>query len=247
MPFGRKKANPVKIAPSGPAVLRTRTGDGQGNLSTSEITPDGTLLTDTQLSPERQALGQLSQRNLTRLATELSQGGTATDRDTARRLSESTYTSLSRTINGESSAQRDLVRSELSRRFGGTTAATFGNELLARVEGERLGSLSQARAEADAAGADQLRDLENARIQRLSVFSKLVEGNSSLAAQLNSRSSSLFQTERSRRQSKSLAVANLRQRYIIDREKIAQQREKAYLQLAGSLFKSASSAAAGGM
>jgi hypothetical protein len=237
MPFGRK-SKPVKIQNIGPTVRQTRVMDGLGNASTSQVGPGGRLITQAQLSPQQRAIGQLGQQALVRLTQELGQGS-AYDYRTANRLSQSSYKALSNTINQESNVQRDRLRGELSQRFGGSTASTFGNDLLARQESARLNNLSLARQESLETGQRALQQLQTARIQRINVLGQLVEGTSRLSNTLNTSASRLFQTERSRRQSRSLAIAQLRQQNNQANVKFKNDQTKMYLDLLGNIGRGA--------
>ncbi len=124
------------------------------------------ILTMPQLSARNQQRVNQLTAGLDRLTADFL-GGNVSEAKQAASYRDAFFEKLRGAINEGAAGSADEIRSDLAKRFGGTSYATFGNDLLARVEKNRLNALSGAKLDAEAAANQLLQDLEHRKLQRI--------------------------------------------------------------------------------
>lgn len=117
-----------------------------------------------------------------------------------------------RSINDETDQILSKTRSALARRFGRSDNSTFGNALIADVEGHRVSAINRARINADTLAEDRAATDQDARIQRLNVFQSLLNNVFDQAQGVSRNQSSTLINEAKLENQRALARANLVQR-----------------------------------
>ena len=173
MSLGRRRRQP-EPAPIQPLTTRFEVNAPTGDRVISEQVGT-TQRINTELSPLSQRLVGLSSNEVNRLANTLARPNKQREQKLVD-LSNRQFTSLSDAINRSADDQVSLLRSQNAQRFGGSLNSTFGNDAIARVEGERQRELRDARLSSDLDATNRLRAEDTDRINRLNVFNGLLNG-----------------------------------------------------------------------
>jgi hypothetical protein len=138
------------------------------------------------------ALGGLQQ-----LAQELNQPDSARMAD-IRQRGQDYYDLQAEGINADADTALSRTRSDLSKRFGGAYNASFGADLLARIENNRIGSLSDARKDASLYAEDLQQSDEASRLNRFTAFQNYLADLNNQAQGYQSFGGSILQQENQR-------------------------------------------------
>jgi hypothetical protein len=225
MSLGRKKKE-TKVKIEAPALItRTTYTNPLGDQFTSSVSK-GVEQHSSILSDGTRALVNESMSGLQALARELN----APDERRMRQIGERSqdyYDLQAQGINQDVDDALARTRSDLNKRFGGAYNATFGTDLLASIEGSRLGRLADARKEAALLGEDLFRQDEASRIQRFTLFQNYLNDLNNQARGLQSSNTSILSSERQRDSDLAIARANLAMKYAAeDRQYQAEQAQK---------------------
>lgn len=201
------------------------------------------------LSPLTGRTVDTSQAALSELAGEIRNPDARRIQDIALR-GQDFYDLQANVINSEADSLFGKAASDISKRFGGTYNATFGTDLLAQLEGNRLSQLSGAAKEARLLAEDLYSRDEDSRMSRFNMFQGFLAGLNNEAMQAGSMGSDLLMNESNRAQD--LAISRTRmvqdaQRYnqLTDLQK-RQQRLDVMKVIAGTATDVAKIAAGGG-
>lgn len=163
-----------------------------GSRQYTIATPDGDTLThiieqggesiSTRLSPRNQTLLDQANRGVEEVLQQLS-ATPSQDIEQSNAIRDQLFGRLSTAINEASSQTSGQTRSDLSKRLGGQYNSTFGNELLSRIERERLGAIGDAQVDADSTAQQYLDQQQAMRYQRLNLLNDQIQR---ITAPLNS-------------------------------------------------------------
>ncbi|MBK8191267.1 MAG: hypothetical protein IPK79_12555 [Vampirovibrionales bacterium] len=187
MAFGKKKSGlkAPRLRPPAMTQIETRTPLGDAFITRNE---NGALINESRLSPQsaqivadaRDELGALT-RSLGR--TDSQRAG---EIDRAQR---ELYKLEASGIESDAGLAAEKLRSQLSRRFGGSLNASFGGDLLARMDSGRLNALADARQRAGAAAQEMTAQDEASRLRRANTLMSLLsqyQGQAQSAAESGS-------------------------------------------------------------
>jgi hypothetical protein len=229
MSLGRKKSSqPKKIDIKAPAPIQTiHTMLPTGSSLTSQKTGN-TLGSQLQLDPVTQQTVNSSLSGMANLANSLAQDSPERE-NSIRQRAQNFFNQNRDTINEAADFSRQQLSSDLSKQFGGRFNTTFGNELLARQEGERLKQLSQARQESDLLAEDLVQQDETGRINRFNTFQNYLDTLNQLALGTQTAGNQALLSEQNRASSLAIQRSNLLQKYYQDQASQDQQRRSAAL------------------
>ena len=177
----------------GPDLQRLADSLGLGGSRQYTIaTPDGDTLTHiieqggesitTRLSARNQALYDQANQGVEEVLQQLS-ATPSQDIERANAIRDQLFGRLSSAINDASSQTTEQTKSDLSQRLGGQYNSTFGNELLSRIESDRLGAIGNAQVDADSTAQQYLDQQQATRYQRLNLLNDQIQR---ITAPLNS-------------------------------------------------------------
>ncbi|MEM0952099.1 MAG: hypothetical protein AAGI66_08170 [Cyanobacteria bacterium P01_H01_bin.74] len=215
MSLGKKRSSTPKIkieAP--PRITRVDTVTPTGS-SFSSINAGSTIRNEITLDPLTRATMNSSLSGLYNLTNSLAGDDNARSAEIADKAN-AFYNQQATSINEAADLSRQSLASQLSRQFGGRYNATFGNDLLARQERDRLAQLSEARQNASLLAEDLNQADEASRINRFGVLQGYLDTLTNQALGVQSRGSQLLQTDRNQAANQALQRANLLQRYYND-------------------------------
>jgi hypothetical protein len=144
-------------------------------------------------------------------------------RQDLRTLSDAVYQRQADQINLDTSQLRQTAQTGLSKRFGHSAASTFGNQLLADIDGQGLKQRSDARLSADLLANDLDLQDEDRRIQRLNTFQNMLNSIDDRSRGLISNNSTLLQNETNR--ATDLAIVRAKQLDAWNAENYKNQRQ----------------------
>ena len=208
MSSGRKPAKikaPNISAP--PTISQTRfdAPSGDSYLTRQE---KGTQITESILSANtRNTVGQ-AQQALSSLSEELNAPDARRIEDIRQRATDF-YDLQADGINQQSDETLGRAASALSKRFGGALNASFGSDLLSRVEADRASQLNSARQQAALYGEDLYSQDENSRMQRYQLFQNYLTDLNGQARSFTSQDAATLQGERERAQTLAMARAQM--------------------------------------
>lgn len=211
MSLGRKKNKDVSapkiVAP--PRVTEAEYGlpTGDRYLSRQEGHRE---TTESLLSPMTRETVARGQQALVDLAGELSSPDARRMQEIHRR-GQDFFDLQAQGIHADADARFAQTASDLSRRFGGSYNATFGTDLLGRLEMNRLNQLYAARKEAALYGEDLARADEDSRIRRFQLFQNYLGDLNNQARGHATMGATLLQNERNRDQDLAIMRAQLAQ------------------------------------
>lgn len=232
MSFGREKRTPAPPPrpPEPPRITRVETLSPLGDQVVTEEAGN-VQRTFSKLSTPTRRILDTSRNAVQGLATQLASPDSTRQRD-LQRLQEDLFSSQAAAINSASDRSAGAIRSQNAQRFGGALNATFGNQLLGELEGQRQRSLADARLESDLIA----RELENtrtqSRIQRLQVFQGLL--NNSVQPLFNSNRDAAQVLDNAR--DRSLRRIEALERQSQNQERQRQTRRSAFGSTFGSLL-----------
>lgn len=163
------------------------------------------------LSPSTQNVVNTSQNAVTQLVNEIARPPQERLADIQQQR-DRYFKEERSTINRETDNVLAKTRSALSRRFGRSDNSTFGNALIADVEGHRVDAINRARVNADTLAEDRLASDQQARMERLGVFQSLLNNVFDQAQGVSSDQSSTLINEARLENQRALARAQLVQR-----------------------------------
>ncbi|MDX2083831.1 MAG: hypothetical protein SFZ03_00380 [Candidatus Melainabacteria bacterium] len=172
MSFGRKKNDSPPPVQAPPAITRVEFNAPIGDRFISEVV-GSTQTAKAELSPFTQALVDQSADAALEALSGLIQPD-ATRSAQIQQRADDYFQDLSRTINDSADDAIRRTQSGLARRFGGSANATFGNDLIDRLERSRQQELAGARRNANLLGEELSQNDETSRVRRLSTFLNLV-------------------------------------------------------------------------
>lgn len=157
MSFGRKSRQPQfqpfkVVLPTGDRIVQ-RYNDGA-----IEVVPKLSQASKHQLAQSNRAIKQLTNELIRRPGQE---------RELINSQKQLFYDRLRRAIDEASNARVSQTRSDLARRFGGSLNATFGNDLLSRLERERLNATREAQTDSTLFGQYLLNAADQSRLLKL--------------------------------------------------------------------------------
>jgi hypothetical protein len=166
-----------------------------------------------QLGPQTQATVSTSLAALQSLANELQQPD-AVRQAAINQRAQDFYNLQAEGINQDADLQLAKTQSDLSKRFGGAYNASFGADLMAQVQNDRLGQLADAHQQASLLGEQLAQNDEDSRLQRFNLFQNYLSGLNDQAQGVQSNSGDILSA--SVQQANDLAVqkANLASRLL---------------------------------
>lgn len=209
MSLGRKKKSTTKVVKvvAPPPITRVEFNSPTGDRYVT-TTQNGQQTFASYLTPTTRSTVEESLKGLQQLARELNQPDPVRQQAITQR-SRDFYDLQSADINAAADTQLARTRSTLSRRFGGAYNATFGTNLLAQIEGSRLGQLSEASKQAALLGEDLFRADEDSRLRRFGLFQNYLADLNNQARGLQSNGTSVLLNESQRASDLAVQKANL--------------------------------------
>ena len=240
MSFGKKKSAPKPTPIKAPAPVTTVNYLSPLGDATTTKRKGSTQTTTTTLGSASQGLvnwGQLgSEMELENLVSP-----SEARRNDVRDLSNALYQQQADRINLDTSQLRQTAQTGLSKRFGHSAASTFGNQLLAEIDGQGLKQRNDARLSADMLANDLDVQDEARRVQRLNPFQNILSSIEDRSRGLISTNSSLLQNETNR--ATDLAIVRAKQldawnaeNYRNQRQSLLERMAPAAGRLVGSAF-----------
>ncbi|MDH4378764.1 MAG: hypothetical protein QE263_02515 [Vampirovibrionales bacterium] len=197
MSFGKKKSAPKPTAIQAPPPVTTVNYVSPLGDTTATTRSGSTQTTQTTLGPSSQELVSWSQLG-SGLELDNLVNPSEGRRQDLQNLADDVYQRQADQINLDTSQLRQTAQGNLSRRFGHSVASTFGNQLLADIEGQGLKQRTDARLSADMLANDLDVQDEERRIQRLNTFQNILNNIDDRSRGLVSTNSSLLQNETNR-------------------------------------------------
>ncbi len=234
MSFGKKKSKTPKIKISAPPAIqqfefRSPTGD------VFKTRQEGTTqVNESQLGDFSQNVVSQSQQGISNLADALKRPDAQRAAD-IRRRSDDQFQLQAQNINQEADTIFSKARSTLAKRFGGSINSTFGNDLLARLEGNRLGQLTDARRRSNLLGEQLALSDEDSKIRRIGVFQSFLNDLTAQAQGFAQTGSSLLQNENRRASDIAIARASLLQKAATQEDNLAIRRQNSLTQFGNAL------------
>jgi hypothetical protein len=175
MPIGSKKSSSPKVTiDAPPPIQQVNFNAPTGDQYTSAM-QNGVETFQSQLSPQTQATVSTSLAALQSLANELQQPDAVRQAAIDQR-SQDFYNLQAEGINQNADLQLAKTQSDLSKRFGGAYNASFGADLMAQLQNERLNQLADAHQQAALLGEQLTQDDQSSRIQRFNLFQNYLSG-----------------------------------------------------------------------
>ncbi|WP_303673612.1 hypothetical protein [Vampirovibrio chlorellavorus] len=209
MSLGRKKKSTTKVVKvsAPPPITRVEFNSPTGDRYVT-TTQNGQQTFQSYLNPTTRQTVEESLKGLQQLAKELNQPDPVRQQAINQR-SRDFFDLQSSDINAQADAQLAKARSSLAKRFGGAYNATFGTNLLAQMEGNRLGQLADASKQAALLGEDLFRADEDSRVRRFALFQNYLADLNNQARGLQSNGSGVLLNESQRATDLAVQKANL--------------------------------------
>ncbi len=209
MSLGRKKKSTTKIikVSAPPPITRVEFNSPTGDRYVT-TTQNGQQTFQSYLNPTTKQTVAESLKGLQQLAKELNQPDPVRQQAITQR-SRDFFDLQSSDINAQTDSQLAKARSSLSKRFGGAYNATFGTNLLAQMEGSRLGQLAEASKQAALLGEDLYKSDEDSRVRRFALFQNYLADLNNQARGLQSNGSGVLMNESQRATDLAVQKANL--------------------------------------
>lgn len=208
MSSGRKKSKSPKIkAPA--QITKTEYALPTGDTYTTE-TLGGTQRFSANLSGRTRGLVEQSQQALQLLGKEINRPGDLRAKDIKDR-GDDFFALQSEGINKSADDLLKKTKTDLNKRFKGSYNATFGTNLLSKVEDDRLNRLGRSRKEASLLAEDLFKSDEDSRIRRFSTFQNYLGDINNQARGLASTGANVLSSERDRQTRVALAQAQMDQ------------------------------------
>lgn len=209
MSSGRKKSEVPEIkAP--PTITRTEFANPLGDRFISE-TKKNTQSVFSELSPVTQGMVNRSLSGMIRLFDEID-APDAVRQQAINQRADDFYNLQAAGLNRDHDDRMKQTRSDLSKRFGGTYNATFGTDLMSRMERDHGSLLGDVRLQANLLGEDLRRDDQADRLQRFALFQNFLGDLNNQAQGLGSQGVQVLQNERTRATDLAITRANMIQR-----------------------------------
>jgi hypothetical protein len=141
---------------------------------------NGMLTSRTMLSPTNRRILADSQAQLSQLTAELSERPAA-EVQQIQSFQDTFFNKLRHAIDTGFADDTDRTRSNLAHRFGGALQSTFGNDLLSRLDQNRLNAVKDAQADSLMAGHDLAADKDTSRLRRIQLLQNQIAGISQSA------------------------------------------------------------------
>jgi hypothetical protein len=206
MSSGRKKSKPPKIV-APPPTTRVEVSTPSGDRFVT-VKNGSTQTFESYLTPETRSTVEASLKGMQTLAQELNQPDAARQNGIDRRAQDF-FDLQAANINSQADSIIAKTRSNLAKRFGGAYNATFGTNLLAGLEGNRLGQLAEASKQASLLGEDLYTADENSRVRRFTMFQNYLADLNNQARGLQSNGSTILLNESQRESDLAVQRANL--------------------------------------
>jgi hypothetical protein len=222
MSLGKKKSSPKPTAIKSPPPVTTVDYRSPLGDTTSTTRSGNTQTTQTTLGQSSQELvnwGQLGSD----IELEALVSPSEARRQDLQALADAVYQRQANQINLDTSQLRQTAQTGLSKRFGHSAASTFGNQLLADIDGQGLKQRSDARLSADMLANDLDAQDEERRIQRLNTFQNILNSIDDRSRGLVSTNSTLLQNETNR--ATDLAIVRAKQLDAWNAENYKNQRQ----------------------
>ena len=207
MSFGSKKSSgDVKVS-APPRITQTDFTLPSGDRFTSR-SKGRTQYFESFLNPQSQAVVDESLQGLQGLARELR----APDQDRLKQIAQRGQDFYDLQASGINAAYDDRLKqtqADLNKRFGGAYNATFGTDLIARLENERVGSLGGAMKESGLLAEDLVSADEASRMNRFALFEGFLNNLNAQATGVGSIGSQTLSAERNRATQLALQQAQL--------------------------------------
>lgn len=207
MSSGRKKSKNKIKAP--PQITRTEYNLPTGDSYRSE-TQGGTERFSASLSGTTRNLVGQSQTALKTLAKEIRKPGDQRAKD-IRNRADDFFGLQSESINKSADDLLKKTQTGLNKRFKGSYNATFGTDLLSKVEDDRLNRLMRSRKESNLLAEDLYQNDEDRRIRRFSLFQNYLNDINNQARGFATQGSNVLSSERNRATRVATAQAQLDQ------------------------------------
>ncbi len=234
MPIGRKQSSPSKVEIKAPPSIQQvdftlPSGDryvsaNQGRVQTFE----------SQLAPQTQSTVNESLSALQSLAQQISQPDSERQAAIDRR-SQDFFDSQARGINLDSNLRLSQTQSDLSKRFGGAYNASFGADMLAKVENDRLNRLADVRQQASLLGEDLAQNDMDSRLKRFALFQNYLGDLNNQAQGIQSSGAGILQSEQQRATELASQRANLLSRMQMQNNDLAAQSRQRAVGIASQL------------
>lgn len=206
MSSGKKKSTKVKIdAP--PQIQQVDFSAPTGDRFLSK-TQGNSELFESVLSPQTQGTVNESLNALQNLANEINNPD-ANRLEEIRQRSQDFYDLQAQGINESTDDTLASTQSSLGKRFGGAYNATFGADLLARIEKNRSQQLASARKEAALFGEDLYQSDEDSRLRRFTMFQNYLTDLNNQARGFQGMGGEILANDRQRATSLALERAKL--------------------------------------
>lgn len=209
MSSGRKKTKAPTIA-APPQVTQYQFNSPTGDLY-STLREGNIESYNSALTAQKQRAVQTSNQALSDLADDLSYRDSRRAEAIESRARDF-YDLQADAINSQANDMLSTAKSDLSKRFGGTYNATFGNDFLARMEKNRLNQLSGASKEASLLAEDMYQQDETSRLNRFILFQNFLNDEHNKALNVAGFASDVLQNEANRAQELAIQRASLAQR-----------------------------------
>lgn len=132
------------------------------------------------LSPSTRSQVIKTQNSMAKLAGEIVKTPTVENKR-VESYQKTLFDKLRKAIDETSNLRLAETESNLAQRFGGSLNSTFGNDLLGRIEKERLNAVENAKMDATLAGNQFAEDLNVSRINKLKALQGYFSNLSSTA------------------------------------------------------------------
>lgn len=209
MPIGSKKSSstPKVTIDAQPAIQQVDYTSPTGDSYLSG-TQRGVETFQSQLNPQTQATVSTSLDALQSLASQLQQPDSVRQAAIDQR-SQDFYNLQAKGINLDSNLQLAQTQSDLSKRFGGAYNASFGADLMAQIEKNRLSQLSDAHQQAALLGEDLAQNDQTSRIQRFNLFQNYLAGLNDQAQGIQSNNADILSNSLQQANDLAMQRANL--------------------------------------
>lgn len=222
MSLGRKKKKTKKVVvKSQPTIQTVDYLSPTGDRFTTTV-DNGVQSFGSSLGAPTQSIVNESLQGMLDLAKDLREPDGARQEAITQR-SRDFYDLQARGINRTADERLFQTQSDLSKRFGGTYNATFGGDLLARMERDRQDRLSDAQKESSLLGEDLYRNDEDSRIRRFSLFQNYLNDLNNQARGLQTSAANTLDSNRQQADTLAIQRATLMNQLQLQDQAIAAQ------------------------